>query len=95
MSSESQSKIKTARKPANGDSYPCQECGSSIYPRQEYFCYQTGQRSSHAYCLECARTDRDLYDAQGRSLDRPYHTLYVKRYGTVRKSNRTGDYETV
>lgn len=83
MSTLSQSKIKTARKPARGDSYPCNECERPICPGEQYFSYQPGQRSSYAYCLQCARSRRDAYDKDGQAVDRPHHTYYVLKYGEI------------
>lgn len=87
MGTASASKIKTARKPATGDSYPCAECGKPIHPGDEYFCYQLGQRWSKAFCLECARTERDAYDANGNVVHRPHHRLYEARYGVRRRGS--------
>jgi hypothetical protein len=81
MSTKALSKIKTARKPAKAESYPCDECGSAIFPGQEYFSYQIGLRSSVPFCLKCARSHRPHDDTEhGR---RGWHELYRERYGVI------------
>ena len=75
MGTRELSRIKIARRPATGHSYPCRECGEPICPGEEYFCYQLGQRWSEAYCMRCARTER--------GGNRSHHQLYAEHYGVL------------
>lgn len=76
MSTQSESKIKTARRPAHGDSYPCQACQRPICAGQQYFSYQSGQRSSAAYCLRCVRSRSGAVPCTASDL-------YFAKYGEI------------
>jgi len=73
MGTKDQSKIKTARKPKDARHWVCAGCGEPVYPGDEYFNHQLGQRFSKGYCLKCARLGGDA----------EYQRLYRERYGVV------------
>jgi hypothetical protein len=68
MSTKALSKIKTARVPTK-----CHYCKARIEKGIEYFCYQTGQRSSVPICMACIRTPQREHSYA--------HELYRERYG--------------
>jgi len=76
MGTANRSKIKTAR-PRYGAYYPCRACGEAIFAGEEYFSYATGQRSSQAICLTCART------VLAREPEPAYQAAYRERYGMI------------